>query len=255
MIDTATMAADSDFAFNLQMEEALTASLLDGTVSSPKTDGLPYDAVFGPVLSSALQDDGLYKYECELLDQYDTQAAAKRLHLDLHRQVHDRAFACEISNLPEEEWRKIGDDLQRPYGEGSSSSNERGSGFKVFVKGLLEGISSGIAVAIRDDKDGLVFELSKSLGGKDQNVNEDVVELKALIEGLDAAVMLELKRPTIVTDNRMLYLYVSDSQNYLFIFVKLIISLLLLLLLNRLLYLLVNLFDDDRRLIIYEEFV
>lgn len=206
------MADDSDYAFNLQVEEALTASLLDGAVSSPTTDGVPYDGVFGPLLSSVIQNDGLYKYERELLDQYETAAAAKRLRLDLCRQVHDRAFACEISSVPEEEWRKIGDDLQRPYGEGSSSSNGRGLGFKVYVKGLAVGILGAIAVVIRDDSDGVVFELSKGLSGKDQKVNEDVVELKALIEGLDAAVMLDLKRVTIFSDNGLLYQYITGKN-------------------------------------------
>lgn len=207
------MADDSDFAFDLQLEEALTASLLDGGAAlSPNSDALPYDAVFGPVLSNALQSDDLYKYERELLDQYATQAAAKRLRLDLSRQVHDRAFACEISKIPEMEWRKVGDEVQRPYGEGSSSSSSsvgNGAVFRVYVKGLVQGFVGGVAVAVRDDNGGTVFEVSKGLGGKDQNVSEDAVELKALIEGLEAAVMLELKRITIVTDNRLLYQHVS----------------------------------------------
>ncbi|KAH6836539.1 hypothetical protein C2S53_005158 [Perilla frutescens var. hirtella] len=208
------MADDFDFAFNLQVEEALTTSLLDASVSSPTTDGIPYEGVFGPMLSNAIQNDGLYKYERELLDQYETEAAAKRLRLDLHRQVHDRAFAWEISSVPEEEWRKIGDDLKRPYGEGSSSSssNERGLGFRVYVKGLVVGLVGGIAVAILDDNNSLLFELSKGLNGKDHNVNEDVVELKALIEGLEAAAMLELKRVTIVSDNRLLYQHITGKN-------------------------------------------
>ncbi|XP_041989471.1 uncharacterized protein LOC121740888 [Salvia splendens] len=205
------MADDSDFAFNLQLEEALTASLLDGTISSPNADGVTYDAVFGPVLSDALQRDDLYKYECELLNQYSTQAAEKRLRLDLCRQVHDRAFACEISNIPEEEWRKIGDELQKPYGEGSSSSGKCW-GFRVYVKGLVQGIVAGVAVVIRDDNGGSVFELSKGLSGKNQIIGEEMVELKALIEGLEAAVMLELKRVTIVTDNRLLYLHITGKN-------------------------------------------
>ncbi|XP_041992327.1 uncharacterized protein LOC121743167 isoform X2 [Salvia splendens] len=208
------MADDSDFAFNLQLEEALTASLLDGAISSPNADGVTYDAVFGPALSAALQrDDDLYKYECELLDQYSTKAAEKLLRLDLCRQVHDRAFACEISNIPEEEWRKIGDELQKPYGEGSSSSsNGKCWGFRVYVKGLVQGIAGGVAVVIRDDNGGSVFELSKGLSRKDQIMVGAMVELKALIEGLEAAVMLELKRVTIVTDNRLLYLHITGKS-------------------------------------------
>lgn len=208
------MEDDSDIAFKLQVEEALDASLLDDAVSSPNTTSVPYDVVFGSTLSNILQNDHLYEYEQELLDHYKTEVETKRLRLDLCRQVHDRAFACEILNVPEAEWRRTGDYLTRPYGEGSSSStNGQGLGFRVYVKGLVEGMVGGIGVAICDGNDGLVFELSKVFSGKDHQGNEELVELKALIEGLDAAVMLDLKGVSIVTDNPLLYQHVSDHHD------------------------------------------
>lgn len=206
------MEEDFDVAFELQVEEALTASLLDDAVSSPNTSSLPYDAVFGATLSNLLQSDHLYKYEQELLDEYKAEAETTRLRLDLSRQIHDRAFACEIVNVPEAEWGKTGDYFNRPYGEGSSSSDERGSGFRVYVKGLVEGMVGAVGVAICDGNDGLVFELSKGFSGKEHQMNEVFVELKALIEGLDVAIMLDLRRITIVTDNSRLYQYVSDDN-------------------------------------------
>lgn len=208
------MEADSEIAFKLQMEEALTVSLLDDVVPSPNTTDVTYDAAFGAALSNVLQRDNLYKYEAEILDQYKTEVEAKRLRLDLHRQVHDRAFACEISTVPEADWRKNGDNLIRPYGEGSSSSNGQNLRFRVYVKGLVQGMVGGIGVAIRDGNDTLVFELRKGLSDKETRVNEEMVELKALIEALEAAVMLDLKGVTILTDNPLLYQYVSDHYDF-----------------------------------------
>ncbi|KAI3461461.1 hypothetical protein Pfo_018124 [Paulownia fortunei] len=206
------MEEDSDLAFKLQVEEALTASLLDDSVSYTNTTSVPYDAVFGATLSNLLQNDHLYKYEQELLDQYKAEVETKRLRADLSRQIHDRALACEIVNVPEVEWSKTGDHLNRPYGEGSSSSNGQDLGFRVYVKGLVERMVGGIGVAIYDGNDGLVFELSKGFSGKEHQGNEEFVELKALIEGLDVAVMLDLKRVSIVTDNSLLYQYITGKN-------------------------------------------
>ncbi|GER34844.1 RING/U-box superfamily protein, partial [Striga asiatica] len=214
---TSSMADDdSELAFNLQVEEALTASILDGDAApSPKSASVSYDAVFGPALSGLLQDDHLYAYEEELLGQYEAEAAVKRLRVDLSRQIHDRALACEIANAPEAEWRKTGNHLNRPYREGSSSSgNGKGFNFKVYVKGLVGATVGGVGVAICDADDSLVFELSKGVRGSERQVNQEFVEFKALIEGLDVAVLLDLKRICVVTDCRMLYQYITGKSNH-----------------------------------------
>ncbi|XP_057781743.1 E3 ubiquitin-protein ligase RSL1-like [Salvia miltiorrhiza] len=195
------MADDSEMAFNLQLEEAIAASLIDGAAAPPpETDGGgPYDALVG----------------CEQEFLYDVMAEveAERLRLDLLRQVHDRALACEIMSVPDEEWIKTGDNLHRPFGEGSSSSsNGENFEFKVYVKGLVEGEASGIGAAICDGNDGLLFELSKGLSGKDQQTNKELVDFKALVEGLDSAVMLDLKRVTIVTDNPLLHQHITGEN-------------------------------------------
>lgn len=195
------MADDSDVAFNLQMEEAIAASLLDGGGAPPP-----------PVTT---YDDALAGCEQKFLDEIMAEAEAQRLQFDLLRQVHDRALACEIMSVPEEEWAKTGGNLHRPYGEGSSSSatNEKNVKFKVYVKGLVEGAAAGIGVAICDGNDGLLFELSKGLSGSDQQTNKEFVDFKALIEGLDAAVMLDLKTAIIVTDNPVLYQHVTGQNS------------------------------------------
>lgn len=192
---------DSDLAYNLQLEEAIAASLIGGTASVPPPD-----------TSAATVYDALIGCEQKFLDEVLAEAEAERLRLDLHRQVHDRALACEIMSVPEEEWVKTGDNLNRPYGEGSSS-NGQNLEFKVYVKGLVEGTEGGIGAAICDANDGLLFELCKGLSGKDQQVSKELVDFKALIEGLDAAAMLDLKRVTIVTDNPLLYKHVGIQFN------------------------------------------
>ncbi|KAL0436870.1 UNVERIFIED_CONTAM: hypothetical protein Sradi_0394900 [Sesamum radiatum] len=139
------MEEDFDVAFELQVEEALTESLLDNVdaVSSPTASSLPYDAVFGADLSNLLQNDHLYKYEKELLDEYNAEVEMKHWLLDIRRQIHDRALACEILKLPEAVWAAIGDSWNRPYRNGSLSINDRGW-FSVYVKGLVDGMVGGI---------------------------------------------------------------------------------------------------------------
>ncbi|XP_073303819.1 E3 ubiquitin-protein ligase RSL1-like [Primulina huaijiensis] len=195
------MANDADIAFNLQVEEALTASLLDGGAASSAAD----DVVFGAELSQILQNDNLSKYELELLDQYGTEAAAKRMRLDLGRQVHDRAFASQVTKIPEVEWNKTGDNFNIPYGEGSSSKID----YVVHVKGLVEPMAAGIGVAICDCNGVLVFEVSKGLSRYEHQGNRELVEVKSLIERLDAAILLGLKRIELVYDNTLLHQYVS----------------------------------------------
>lgn len=187
------MADDSEMAYNLQLEEAIAASLLDA--AAPPPDTAAYDA---------------------LIAWYQDALDAERLRLDLLRQVHDRALACEIMSVPDEEWLQTGNNLHRPFGEGSSSSSSSSSNgqnfqFKVYVKGLGERGAGGIGVAICDGNDGLLFELSKGLSGKDQD--KELVDFTALIEGLDAAAMLDLKRITVVTDNPLLYQHVGIQSS------------------------------------------
>ncbi|KAL0370063.1 UNVERIFIED_CONTAM: hypothetical protein Sangu_0324400 [Sesamum angustifolium] len=88
----------------------------------------------------------------------------KRWRLDISLQIHDRALACEIMKVPEEQWVAVGDSWNRPY-EVAYSANGRGW-FRVYVKGLVEGMVGGIGVAVVDGNDGLVFELSKGFSGE-----------------------------------------------------------------------------------------
>ncbi|GFP95689.1 probable E3 ubiquitin-protein ligase rbra [Phtheirospermum japonicum] len=110
--------------------------------------------------------------------------------------------------MPEAEWGKTGNNLCRPFAEGSSSSNDKGGlCFRVYLKGLMENMAGGIGVAVYDGSGGLVFELSKGFSGKGQQAANDteLAELKALVEGLDVALLLDLKRVSFFTDNSLLH--------------------------------------------------
>ncbi|KAL0460239.1 UNVERIFIED_CONTAM: hypothetical protein Slati_0651100 [Sesamum latifolium] len=138
-----------------------------------------------------------------------SEAEVERVRLDLSRQVHDRAFARQVAAVPEAEWRTTENNLKRPRGGGSSYR------FRVYVKGLVDkpGMAGGMGVAICDQDDGLVFEVSKGLNAKEHEGNAELAEVKALIEGLHIAVAVDLKKIKIVSDNPLLYQYVTGKKH------------------------------------------
>lgn len=113
--------------------------------------------------------------------------------------------------MPEDEWEDWGDNFERPFGEGSSKSVTT-EVFRVYFKGLVEKtgpkhVLGGIGVAICDSSDRVLFELSKPL--PESELNRHCVEFKALIEALNAAIALELKRVVFYCDYRPIYRFVS----------------------------------------------
>ncbi|KAK9079417.1 hypothetical protein SSX86_001088 [Deinandra increscens subsp. villosa] len=121
--------------------------------------------------------------------------------------------------------------FERPSGECSSSKNNNSKKnnednqevFRVYFKGLLseervpgprssnKTVSvAAIGVAICDSKDEMIFEMKKPLDLiKGDRINMKIVEGQALIEALNAAISLNLKRISFYCDCRQLYQYVS----------------------------------------------
>ncbi|KAK6144469.1 hypothetical protein DH2020_021289 [Rehmannia glutinosa] len=191
---------DLDLAFNLQLQEAITASLTlhpqPSTSSAAVSQSPPIEDV--PKFTDLLSDE-ILKLEQELKDQAVSESEFRKLKDDLHRRIHDHRVALEISRMPEEEWENWGDDFERPFGEGTSKG-VNDEIFRVYFKGLLEkqlpkgNLIGGIGVAICDSRDELLFELRKPLEG---NVtSRQCAEVRALIEGLNAALELDLTRTT-----------------------------------------------------------
>ncbi|KAL2488878.1 zinc finger (C3HC4-type RING finger) family protein [Forsythia ovata] len=160
-----------------------------------------------------LQSDELLKLEQELKDHIISETEFKKLKNDLHRTIHDHSVACEISRMPDDEWEEWGDDFEQPFGEGTSEgvNNEI---FRVYFKSVVEDLPSGIVlggigVAICDSRDNLLFELRKPLVGN--GASRRCSEIKALIEGLNAAIELELKRVVFYCDYNPVFQLVTGK--------------------------------------------
>lgn len=215
---TAALSADSDleFAFKLQMQEAMKVSLTESPSSSSEQQfDLPNDGVSSSGMAHLLAEE-IDKFERERSDREEVEAEMRRIRNDLSRRIHDQAFARELLGVPEAQWRKNGDRFQKPYGEGSSAAETNGEVFRLYCKGLVseERVSNvrkmlaGIGLTICDSNDSVILELSKPLvGGGD--TSGQMAEVKALIEGLNAAVTLGLKRITIFCADNTIYQYVS----------------------------------------------
>ncbi|XP_023755352.1 E3 ubiquitin-protein ligase RSL1 [Lactuca sativa] len=222
--------SDLDLAFRLQLEEAMTASL----AFQPSSSTSPMKSQRPPILVSDdsdavnlvdLQTLELDNYEAEIRDRVVIETEKMKFKEDLHRRIHDQKLAREILRMPEDEWEEVGHNFERPYGEGSSSSKSKDNSevFRVYFKGLLSeervhGTSSsqktttfaGIGVAICDSRDELIFEMRKPLDLiEDDRISRQSVEGKALIEALNAAIALDLKRIRFYCDYYTLYQYVS----------------------------------------------
>jgi len=92
--------------------------------------------------------------------------------------------------------------------------------FRLYSKGLvseerirdMKVIVAGAGVAICDSRDSLILEVRKNLEAfvDGQVVTNEVAELEALIEGLNKALSLNLKRLTFFCDDYVIYQYVSQ---------------------------------------------
>ncbi|MCD7459653.1 hypothetical protein HAX54_041570 [Datura stramonium] len=209
-------AVDFDllFAIQLQMQEAMNASSSKPIINAD---------VIGSNNVSNLFAEELSYYEQQVIDHQTAEAEMRKIEDDLNRRIHDQAFAREILNVPEGEWKETGDHLHRPYVEGSSKGvTQNVECFRVYVKGLMGedaedvvGVVgrniAGIGVAVCDPSGILVFEVSKNLVKGTQVLIDEIAELKALIEGLDIALMLGLKRVNVVLDSPTILQYVTGK--------------------------------------------
>lgn len=225
--------SDLDFAFHLQLQEALAASLALQPSTSTST---PTSAILEPhhtttttendgVSSFAvLQSDELAKLVQEVKDWEASELEMRRVREDLNRRIHDEKFAREILRIPEDDWKEWGDNYEKPLlGEGCSKSkpvvdnNKNDAVFRIYTKGLvsveeIRGVKTalaGIGVAICDPSDNVIFEVRKPLVGN--GMSKNAAEAKALIDGLNAAIALELKRVTVYFDYNPLYQFVCLS--------------------------------------------
>ncbi|KAH6836540.1 hypothetical protein C2S53_005159 [Perilla frutescens var. hirtella] len=213
--------SDLDLAFKLQLQEAITASLAlqphpstSAAASSAAAAAEPQPNEESLTISDVLSDE-LLKLEQELRDQAISEREFQKLKNDLDRRLHDQRLALEISKMPEEEWDEWGDNFERPFGEGSSKGGGNKEMFRVYFKGLVEyqlseGILlGGIGVAICDSRDDLLFELRKPFVAN--GTSRQGAEIRALIEGLNAALELQLQRLVFYCDYHPIFKHVTGQ--------------------------------------------
>ncbi|KAK7262361.1 hypothetical protein RJT34_29930 [Clitoria ternatea] len=222
LVAAEAMETDLDFAFRLQLQEALAASLAahpsSSTAAATIQEPLAIDDD-GALNATMLQREELARAELEMRDREQSETEMTKMREDLCRRIHDQKVAREIIAIPEGDWLEWGDNFEKPYGEGSSSSSGKrvvddGVVFRVYFKGLVnEGsvrggkdVIGGIGIAICDPSDNLVFEVSKSFVGN--GTNKVVADLKALVEAFNAAIDLDLKRLVYFCDYLPLFQYV-----------------------------------------------
>ncbi|XVF04975.1 hypothetical protein REPUB_Repub05bG0130000 [Reevesia pubescens] len=216
LMEAKTLDSDLDFAFQLQMQEAVTASLsLDHPSTSQDATLLPPADMDSDYLTLMLQE--IDRFEMERLDMEETEEEMRKLRNDLNRSIHDQKFACYIMNVPEEEWQNYGDNYERLY-DGNVDENGvfASEGFRVYVKGLvseervreMKVMVGGVGVAICDFRNNLVLEVRKKLEGAEL-MSGEMAGVQAVVHGLTAALSLDLKRVTVFVDDFLVYQYLT----------------------------------------------
>ncbi|KAJ4979153.1 hypothetical protein NE237_009933 [Protea cynaroides] len=210
------MESDLDFAYRMQLQEALAASVALQPSSSSSSVTPP------PVLVPADEDISLISLQSEELERFDKERndheqceiEMRRITYDLKRRVYDQQFARQILNISEDEWMEYGDNVERPFGEGCSTQALAADPFRLYFKGLIsdEWINgsmaklSAIGVAICDPYDVPILQIQKPLVS--DGLSNGTIDAKALIEGLNAALSLEIKDIVIYCDSHALLQFI-----------------------------------------------
>lgn len=227
LMEAKTVESDLDLAFELQMQEALTASLShDHHPSTSQGDTVlpPTDTDFD-YLTLMLED--IDRLETERQDMEVKGEEMRKLKDDLNRSIHDQNFARYIMDVPESEWNEYGNNYERPYNGNAGTSVISTELFKVYVKDLISEewvrdmkvTVGGVGVAVCDFRDNLVLEVRKKLEGAELMTGE-MAGVEAVAHGLNAALSLDLKRVTVFVDDYLVHQYVSlQGQGYAFLLV------------------------------------
>jgi len=218
----AVSARDLDHAFQLQVD-AIQASLrVHTSISFPNAASSSWTqaAATLPEPSSdvayalELQATELALAEQDRRDALACRAAHSQAAASVRIAAHDALFARELAAIPEDRWAHDGDYFERPLELASSLSSPL---FSVFFKGM----ASSEAVGPRDRDPGLAV-LAVALCGPQGNVvlriqkpveevfagDGEVLEVMALLEGLQAALELDIRSVKILTDHKTLHNHV-----------------------------------------------
>nr|CAD1817565.1 unnamed protein product [Ananas comosus var. bracteatus] len=196
--------SDLDLAFRLQMEEAMAASLalLPSSSASASAAAAPSSSSAVAIAGKGEGDGGdlvfvlglqaleLERFRQERKDSEETQAERRRVADDLRRRAHDGRFAHDILMMPDEEWDEFGDDFERPMwpgpGPGAAATARRRSRSGSTSRGWRKPMPA-------------------------EATSREMLETKALIEGLNAAISLGIKRINVFSDYKVLYNHLTGK--------------------------------------------
>lgn len=225
-------SSDLDYAFELQMQEALSASMgttqydYHGTTNSASNAGgnsggseMGDVDEGGMTLLLRLQALEFEKFQQEVADHKQAEEERRRLSEEIYRKSHDAKFARSIQTMPEDEWEATGDYYEKPFEAERITKDDRR--FKLYYKGLIsaenvDGVGdrwdtlAGAGVAIYDPDDNLILKLRKQLG---VDLSRAVAEYLALKEGLMAAFDLGIRNVTAYGDCVQVYNQVIGRWN------------------------------------------
>ncbi|XP_078445045.1 uncharacterized protein LOC144714224 [Wolffia australiana] len=188
--------SDLLLANRMQIEEAIAASLADQKLKSKL---LPFDE---EPLHLEEEEDAIFCLDVqrkeleraieEHRDAVFCQTETQRISLELRRQAHDAKFARQLALIPEDEWRSTGNLVQKPMETGLCEA----------IPGSAEYVTA-FGVAICDPRGNQILKMQTPTIGP--RIGEEIVEIRALIEGVNAAMSLNLNSLDIFFQHTELY--------------------------------------------------
>ncbi|KAK3118179.1 hypothetical protein QOZ80_9BG0695380 [Eleusine coracana subsp. coracana] len=217
----AISASDLDHAFQLQLAEAVQASLRAHSPNAASSSSSCGAAVLEPssdlAYALALQADDLARAEQDRRDAQACRAAHALSAASVRVAAHDARFARELAAIPEDRWAHDGDYFERPLDQDSSSSSTARPLFRVLFKGMASDQVVGprdrdpgvavLAAAVCGPQGEVVLRIQKPVEMPLSLAGEEVLEAMALVEGLHAALGLGIHSVNVVTDNKLLHNY------------------------------------------------
>ncbi|KAL9261847.1 E3 ubiquitin-protein ligase RSL1-like protein [Drosera capensis] len=199
--------SDLDFAFKLQLQESLTASLSSAAAASSSA------AVPVPSVVDFL-DAEIDRIQREHSDEELSRSLQAQTLADLRVRFHDRGFAEEMERIPDPEWESTGNWFEKPLEE---EGNNVGPVFRVCCKGIIGGGGGGegrvvaaAGIVVVGAKGEVEFEVAKPVAVEEE-VREEVVEVVAVLEGLDLALSLGLKKVTFGCE-KLVYQWITGER-------------------------------------------
>lgn len=206
-VELAMAYTDFDYAYELQLQEALAASTGVDVEEVFRTAEFELDKGDSS-LAARLQDEELSRVEMEVSDSVRAAMEAARSVHQLKQCLHDKRVAQNISDMPEEEWEDRGDEYELPFEEESGSSGGSpaaagvgaatagdGDVFVLYFHGTLhpDRTGAGVGWVLYDAAaaDQVIWRQSRLVGGSPSALD---AEYAALIDGLGFVRNLGIRR-------------------------------------------------------------